>query len=133
MKVSGLALGTYDVFIVGINTNNNLGTSPANIGARATGDIDTLDITGIANVHVANDFTDSWTAGRNYAKITVTLTAANPVLTLFTVGGSNIDTNNNRGFLNAVMITPVPEPSTYAALLGLLALGFVMYRRRSRR
>lgn len=34
------------------------------------------------------------------------------------------------GYLNGITITQVPEPSTYAALAGLLALGSVMLRRR---
>ncbi|MGZ0655414.1 PEP-CTERM sorting domain-containing protein [Coraliomargarita sp. W4R53] len=40
------------------------------------------------------------------------------------------DTGNSIIFDN-VSLTQVPEPATYAALTGLLALGFVMIRRRS--
>jgi hypothetical protein len=48
-------------------------------------------------------------------------------ITLFvnTNGGSN-----SRGALNAMQITVVPEPSSYAALAGLLTLGVVFFRRR---
>ena len=38
------------------------------------------------------------------------------------------DSNNTQGFL----LTSIPEPSTYAAILGLTALGFAAYRRRRR-
>ncbi|MCC5840925.1 MAG: PEP-CTERM sorting domain-containing protein [Opitutales bacterium] len=40
---------------------------------------------------------------------------------------------NNRGTsfdIDNLVVTAIPEPSTYAALIGLLALGFVAYRRR---
>jgi len=40
------------------------------------------------------------------------------------------DDINPRGALNAMQITAVPEPATYAALTGLLALGLVIWRRR---
>ena len=33
----------------------------------------------------------------------------------------------------AVLPVPIPEPSTYAAILGLTSLGFVIIRRRRRR
>ncbi len=39
-------------------------------------------------------------------------------------------TDSPAGVVNAMAITVVPEPATYAALLGALALGFVMWRRR---
>jgi hypothetical protein len=43
---------------------------------------------------------------------------------------SSGDDINPRGALNAMQITAVPEPATYAALAGLLALGVVIWRRR---
>jgi uncharacterized membrane protein affecting hemolysin expression len=45
-----------------------------------------------------------------------------------TFDGATGATGNNR--LDNITLTAVPEPSTYAALLGLLALGVVAYRRR---
>lgn len=36
----------------------------------------------------------------------------------------------NSGYLNAMSITAVPEPSTFALYAGLLALGLIVYRRR---
>jgi hypothetical protein len=38
----------------------------------------------------------------------------------------------NSALADSTLVTAVPEPSTYAALAGLLALGFVVYRRRRR-
>lgn len=43
---------------------------------------------------------------------------------------SSGDDINPRGAINAMEITAVPEPATYAILFGLLALGVVMWRRR---
>lgn len=43
---------------------------------------------------------------------------------------SSGDDINPRGALNAMQITAVPEPATYTALFGLLALGVVIWRRR---
>jgi hypothetical protein len=42
------------------------------------------------------------------------------------------DSGRGMAALDNVLVTAVPEPSTYAALAGLLALGFVVYRRRRR-
>lgn len=50
-------------------------------------------------------------------------------LTLSGATGSVGDSGSGARFDN-FQIAAVPEPSTYAALLGLLALGFVAYRRR---
>ncbi|NDV62804.1 hypothetical protein G0Q06_10110 [Puniceicoccales bacterium CK1056] len=36
----------------------------------------------------------------------------------------------NSGYLNAMQITEVPEPSTYALYAGFLALGMILFRRR---
>lgn len=132
MKLTGLTVGiTYEVFVVGINTNITLpgdsDLTPMNIGALATGDVGTLDIAALSATTVSNNVTGSWTEGANFARFNVTLTADNPVLTLFTI--SDIP-SEGRGFLNSVQVTPVPEPAIYAALFGLLSLGFVAWRRR---
>jgi hypothetical protein len=61
-----------------------------------------------------------------------------------TASNLNNSTLNFNGFFNAstdtltfsldsVSVSQIPEPSTYAALIGLGALGFAAYRRRSRR
>ena len=129
LKVTGLALGTYDVFVVGINTNIEQAneTIRMDMGALATGNVGTLDIAALSTVTVGNTVAASWQEGGNYGRFNVTLTADNPVLTLFTVA---TDSTEGRGFLNAVQVTPIPEPRVYAALFGLFALGFVAWRRR---
>lgn len=46
--------------------------------------------------------------------------------------GGDAGNNAHVGFSN-LSVTAVPEPGTYAALIGLAALGFVVYRRRKAR
>lgn len=46
-----------------------------------------------------------------------------------TLDGGTGSTGNNR-FDNILVTAAIPEPSTYATMLGLLTLGFVAYRRR---
>jgi hypothetical protein len=46
------------------------------------------------------------------------------------VNADYLNNSASRGALNAMQITAVPEPATYAALAGLLALGLVIWRRR---
>ena len=134
LKITGLDLGIYDIFMVGINTNitpNAAGSAglPQNMGALATTNVGTLDIASLSSALVSNYETVSdpdaanWIEGTNFARFSVTLTADNPVLTLFTVG------NDDRGFLNSVQVTVIPEPSTYALISGFLAIGFLTIRR----
>lgn len=134
LKITGLALNTYDIYMVGLNTNivpNGGGNEalPQNMGALATTDVGTLDITGLSttNVHNYRDITEpdtsSWVEGTNYAHFQVTLTADNPVLTLFTHG------DDNRPFLNAVQIQAIPEPGTLV-LLGIALGSMLLFRRR---
>jgi hypothetical protein len=142
LKVGGLALGTYDVFVVGINTNQGSNTVTANNTQRvmnmlalATTDVATLDTSSFSFTEVLNyNFSDpnnntifsaSWVPGTNYAKFSVTLTEDNPILTI--VSTSPIP---NRGFLNAVQVVAIPEPQTlfYACSFGMVMLSLVTMR-----
>jgi len=122
------------MFMVGLNTNITPNASgkeghPQNKGALATGDVGTLEITGLSttNVHNYRDVTgpdtSSWVEGTNFAQFRVTLTADNPVLTLFTHG------DNDRPFLNAVQVVAIPEPGTLI-LLGIALGSMLIFRRR---
>lgn len=52
-------------------------------------------------------------------------------ITGWSIGGGNVGiAAYNMTFENMVMVAAIPEPSTYAAIFGALALGFVAYRRR---
>lgn len=54
-------------------------------------------------------------------------------LALIWSSGSGIPTTIVERAAFSVNLSPVPEPSTYAALCGLVALGLVAWRRRARR
>ncbi|MCC5851003.1 MAG: PEP-CTERM sorting domain-containing protein [Verrucomicrobia bacterium] len=131
LKIGGLALDTYYVYVVGINTNlgnfasnpNDGNLIPMNIGALATGDVATLDTDGLSAVNIPNNVFSSWSQGANYARFEVTLTNDNPYLTIFTYD------NSNRGFLNAVQIVAIPEPGTLV-LLGIALGTLLIFRRR---
>jgi hypothetical protein len=141
MQVGGLLAGTYDIYITARNTNTAAAaatyTQTAYIGTSSTsGNFDFSGFTNLgtltyANPNASTSFTSTWVQGENYLKLSVTL-AANDFLNLAIAGGGS----ENRGFLNSVQIvntTIVPEPSSFAALAGLGALGLVGLRRRSRR
>lgn len=53
-----------------------------------------------------------------------------PGLSIDMVSGANVEFRSQKVQAYVDNFTAVPEPSMYAALLGLLALGFVAYRRR---
>lgn len=133
LKIKGLAPGTYDVYTVGINTNINPFSTPTlppmNIGALATTDVGTLDISSLSFTTVSNDpaFNSAWTPGGNYARFSVTLTASDPVLTLFTVSDNP---SAGRGFLNTVQVQVIPEPGSLL-LLTVALTGLLIFRRRA--
>jgi hypothetical protein len=96
----------------------------------------------IANISTANWLTLSFDSDNNNAvtlgDTALTLAGHNAIGNLNSVGihvsttatsGSN---NQTQWRTDNIAVTAIPEPSTYAALLGLLAIGFVAWRRRRR-
>lgn len=60
--------------------------------------------------------------------------SVNPTdITEWNIGGGGVGTNAFRMTLDNLSVSAVPEPSTYAALAGLIGLGAAMLRRRSTR
>lgn len=65
---------------------------------------------------------------QNYGTITFSGVTPNPSGEIaYTFGNTS---NNRAATVNALRITAVPEPSTYAVLVGLITLGVVVVRRR---
>ncbi len=141
LQIGGLAVGTYDVYIVGRNTDTTfahvqnfyVGTS----AAAGNFNFNTYSTESVSYAAGTTDNTSDWTfdAGNaaisNYVRLTVSITAENPYLNLASIGGTSGD--EMRGFLNAVQIVSViPEPSTYALLAGAGGLVLACARRRSR-
>jgi hypothetical protein len=129
LKVTGLASGTYDIYIVAAYSGGTAASRPglatsaqqnvwAFSGASGTNTLDTGTF-GTADL-LENLTTASWVAGDNYSKLTVTLDGASPDLFVVAEGAAN---DGRRGWLSSVQIVAVPEPSAAAlSALGLLAL-----------
>lgn len=134
-KVTGLAPGTYDIYVVAAYTGSTAGTHPGgaspaqqNVWAfsRASGtNTLTTGTYGTSNDLLENSTSASWVAGNNYSKITVTLDASNPDLFVVSEGAVN---DSKRGWLSSIQIVSVPEPS---ALL-LSAIGALAFFKRRR-
>lgn len=124
LTLKGLPLGVYDIYVVAINTNISFDDNRRTmaVGTQATASASTLDTTSLASLAITNHgtgLTTSWSDGLNFRKLSVTLTATNPDLTIFTFGPTDLQTSNEpRGFLNSVQVALIPEPASLA-LLGL--------------
>jgi len=129
-QITGLAAGTYDIYVASRNTNNNENyTQQVYAGAGVAGS--NFDVAGsayasgiITYVNTSGFATTAWVAGQNYTVVRVELTTGQALNVGVTGGGSEL-----RGFLNSAQIIAVPEP-TAAALLGCGALAFGLRRRR---
>jgi hypothetical protein len=79
----------------------------------------------------AADGSPAWTQiGRSSSTISVAIASGSSIY--FSWTGDDVAGSGSRDefALDNISITVVPEPSTYAALFGLLGLGFVLVRRR---
>lgn len=134
VAIGGLTENTYEIYIVGANTNKST-SDGATIGFWAiatagTSNLDTSSYLGSPQGTSTNSIAASWVEGSNYAKLTVTLTPSNPFLTIFSTGTT---ANEDRGFINSIQVSQIPESSHTGAALGagaILLLVFMQLRRR---
>lgn len=135
-KVSGLAFGTYEIYVVTGYTGATPASRPGagsaaqhNVWAFEGGNFTTLQAGtyGAPDTLLENSTTASWVLNDNYAMITVTLDATNPYLYVISQGALN---DSNRGWLDSIQIVAVPEPS-YVVLLALSTSALFFRRRRS--
>jgi hypothetical protein len=133
MRVDGLAAGDYLIYAMARNTNSNAGAAAINLFASAASSSNSFNFSGLTPTQQANsvypsggDTTayNSFIQGENYVVMSVSLSAGQSLF-LASDGASSAEL---RGFLNAVQIVAVPEPS---ALL-LSALGLLAFARRRR-
>lgn len=135
VQISGLAAGTYEIYIAGRNTSST-STYPTNFYAGVSSAGDTFNFSGLTAANVTNPFVASgtaysWTLGETYQKITLTLEAGQ-VINLASDGLGTGATG--RGFLNLVQIVAViPEPSSVALGIAFALVGIILLRRRFRR
>lgn len=132
MQISGLAAGTYDIYYVGRNTNRGLTDNyTQSIFAGSSASAGNFNWSGYNTSMItyggANTNTSSWVLGQNYAKATVTLGTGNMLNLGFS--GTGIET---RGFVNALQVVAVPEPSVSLLLAAGLFVYILAARRRSR-
>ncbi len=142
IQVSGLAHGTYDIYIAGRNTNYSASAYTVNYyasAASATGNFNfgTYDSESVTYAAGTTDKTSSWSfdpnnaSESNYVKLTVSITAANPYLNIATMG--EVGSGMAQGVFNSIQIvTAIPEPSSYALLAGAGGLMIACSRRRAR-
>lgn len=143
VQIGGLSAGTYDIYVTARNTNtgqqaNNGYSQTVLVGAGALGNFDfssyiSSTLTYPSNANTAL-YTEAWVAGQNYVKLSIVLTAGQ-YLNLAVDGTNTGGSGDTRGFLNSVQIvntSAIPEPSSYAALGGLAALGLAVANRRRR-
>lgn len=132
MQITGLTTGDYTVYIMARNTNSSATYNQdvyASVGAAA-GSFNFTAYEKQTLAYSGTTATASWSAGVNYAVFSVSITSGE-VLNLAAMGAGG----QNRGFINAVQIvntSTIPEPSTYAAIFGGLALAGVATVRRRR-
>lgn len=135
VSITGLAAGTYTIFMVGRNTNAGSTDTPANFYLSTVnggmpssylfaGEGNTTQQTAGATHTSASLNGLTFTAGVTHVEFTVTLTE-NQTLLLASEGTGN---DEMRGFINSIEIVQVPEPS--AAILSFGTIGLLALRRR---
>lgn len=130
VAIGGLAAGTYDIYVVGLNPNIALGGSMG-FWAVEQSSIANFDATALvgggAQATTTNSVSASWIEGGNYAKLTVTLSSSDSYLTLLSLGLTEAE---QRGFINAIQIVAIPEPANAVGLSAVLVAGGAFFRRR---
>jgi hypothetical protein len=134
-RVIGLSQGVYNVYISGANTNSSAaGTMNFFAASVATG-ATTFDFNSAPTTSATNDPSGaaSWTQGVNYAVFSVSVTSLQDLAIAVSGTGTG---SGGRGFLNSLEvvrvgdISSVPEPASFAAIVGLAATGIIWRRRR---
>ncbi|WP_309380923.1 hypothetical protein [Cerasicoccus frondis] len=132
--ISGLSAGDYEIYVVGANTNLSASDGAAMgfwaISTDTTANIDaTPYLESTPQATSTNTIVSSWVEGSNYAKLTITLTEENPYLVLFVTGTTLTE---DKGYLNAIQISSIPEPEMASIGFGIAILGLVLVKRRVR-
>lgn len=130
LRIDGLAVGDYVVYVMARNTNSNGDPSGSmNIYYAAGAAAETFDFSSLtpslqsnttyASEGYAGQY-NTFQAGNNYVAVHVSIAAGESLYLAIDGANPSVDT---RGFVNAVQVVAVPEPSAVAAgMVGLLAL-----------
>lgn len=134
-RISGLAAGTYQIYVTGRNTNASavdtttnfyLGVATASIPTtyQFAGSGNTTSQTLGATLSAASLSDTTFTNGQTFVRFnSITIGAGDSIL--IAVEGQ---TGDVRGFLNSIEIVAVPEPSVLA--VSATSLGVLMLRRK---
>ena len=125
VRVSGLAPGDYDVYSI-----NREPTEPGRTYDVGIGVADTTDFTGLAVTSLAGQATNATTFvdGHNFATERVTVTSTADFITVI------VDPTNDRfatisGLQIVAVPQTIPEPSSFAVILGLGVAGLTRRKR----
>jgi hypothetical protein len=128
------ALNTTDLSVFGDALGiNNGGTATMSITFTGLSDVLTYDLTG--GVTANSNYTTGWTIAGSPRQVS-DATASGGYISftdLTSTGGTltiTLDRDTKHFAVSQLQLTAIPEPGTYALLGGLLALGYVMVRRR---
>lgn len=133
VQVTGLAAGTYEVYVISRNTNTSAVHTMANyVGTGAAGanfDYSSYAQSSITYALGSNIATGSWVAAgnpdANYTKFTITLGTGDAL----NIAADPSSLEEARGFFNAIQIVQVPEPGS-VALLSFFVAPFLLRRKR---
>jgi hypothetical protein len=133
LRLDGLAAGEYIAYVMARNTNSNAASYPMNLYSSVGGTSTSFSFSALtaevqsnpsyASAGYSGQY-NSFVEGENFQAISFTIAAGESFF--LAVDGGN-DAVDRRGFLNALQIVSVPEPSV--ALLGSLGLLFLFRRR----
>jgi hypothetical protein len=133
LRLDGLAAGEYVAYVMARNTNSNAASYPMNlyssVGATSGSFTfssliaETQSNASYASAGYAGQY-NSFIEGENFQAISFTIGEGESFF--LAVDGGN-DAVDRRGFLNALQIVSVPEPSV--SLLGAFGLLFLLRRR----
>jgi hypothetical protein len=134
-KITGLAAGTYSIYVTGRNTNNNANAVPQTFYlSTAASSLTAFQFAGVGNTTEASGNLTNTVAslaltthsqGVTYAAFENITLGENESIFLATEGTG---ANELRGFINSIEIVLVPEPSAAALVFGSLSL--LAFRRR---
>jgi hypothetical protein len=139
VRIDGLSAGDYTLYFTARNTATTLTTNRAerlylNVGDSAStfafGGLTSDNYRDVANTNTLSNAGGVFELGVSYNSISFTLLADQSVF----IATDGIQIDEARGFLNSVeIVAAIPEPSTYALLLGGLCVVACVVRKSSLR
>ncbi len=134
VRIDGLSAGSYELYLVGRNTNTSQQRTMdvfVSILDASTLAYDFSDAQSKTILNEGQAGPDSeWSEGATYVSWLVDLSEGDSIFIAFDGRDGGNDT---RGFMNAIQIVPVPEPSTVALLGGLASFAAAVLVRRRRK